>query len=68
MKLVVKNGQLVDPAHGVDRVADILIEDGKIRDIGTFEANGEASLDATGLVVAPGFFDIHVHLREPGTE
>ena len=68
MKLVVKNGQLVDPAHGVDRVADILIEDGKIRDIGTFEANGAALLHATGLVVAPGFFDIHVHLREPGTE
>ena len=68
MKLVVKNGRLVDPAHGVDRVADILIEDGKIRDIGSFEANSAASLDATGLVVAPGFFDIHVHLREPGTE
>jgi dihydroorotase len=68
MDLVVKNGRLIDPARDVDRVADIVIRDGKIRSIGN--ANGAALpvFDASGLIVAPGFFDIHVHLREPGTE
>lgn len=68
MKLVVKNGHLIDPTHDVDRVADILIDNGKIKDIGNIESNDIPTIDATGLCVAPGFFDIHVHLREPGTE
>jgi len=68
MDLVVKNGRLVDPARNLDRVADITIRDGIIRGIGQASAEGVPVFDATGLIVSPGFFDIHVHLREPGTE
>jgi len=71
MDLLVKNGRLVDPARKTDRVADVLIREGKIRSIGPAGTAGSLdvpSLDASGLIVAPGFFDIHVHLREPGTE
>jgi dihydroorotase len=59
----------VDPASGLDAVRDVLIEDGLIAAV---EPNIEVSegevFDAAGLVVAPGFIDIHVHLREPGIE
>src|SRR5207249_10130753 len=68
MDLVVKNGRLVDPARKVDAVADIVIRSGKIQSIGRATVPELAVFDATGLIVAPGFFDIHVHLREPGTE
>ncbi len=68
MKLAVRNGRLIDPARGLDRVADLLVEDGRIVEIGKLDELDAATFDASGLVVAPGFFDIHVHLREPGTE
>jgi dihydroorotase len=68
MDLVVKNGRIVDPSQKLDRVADILIRDGLIRAIGDATFGDVPVFDATGLIVAPGFFDIHVHLREPGTE
>src|SRR5205809_5503637 len=68
MDLVVKNGRLVEPARKVDAVADIVIRSGKIQSIGRAAVPELAVFDATGLIVAPGFFDIHVHLREPGTE
>src|SRR5262249_16430754 len=68
MDLVVKNGRVVDPARKIDTVTDIVIRDGKISSIGAATASGIPTFDATGLIVAPGFFDIHVHLREPGTE
>ncbi len=68
MKLVIKNGRLIDPVRNLDRVADILIEDGRIQSIDDSAAWEGTVFDASGLVVAPGFFDIHVHLREPGTE
>jgi dihydroorotase len=68
-KLVIKNGRVVDPAQGLDRVCDVAIEDGTIRQIGpSIDATGAAEFDATGLIVAPGFIDMHVHLREPGFE
>ena len=67
MDLLIKNGRVVDPARKLDSVMDVLIRDGKIRLNGSVP--GDARIfDAEGLVVAPGFFDIHVHLREPGTE
>jgi dihydroorotase len=71
MDLVIKNGRLIDPARKIDTVADIVIRGGKILSVG--RAPGDAApglppFDASGLVVAPGFLDIHVHLREPGTE
>ncbi len=68
MKLALRNGRLIDPARGLDRVADLLVEDGRIVEIGKLDELDAATFDASGLVVAPGFFDIHVHLREPGTE
>lgn len=68
--LVIRGGTLMDPAAGVDGLKDILLKDGKVAEIaapGKLKmANGAESLDATGLVVAPGLIDIHVHLREPG--
>jgi len=68
MDLLVKNGRLVDPARGVDTVTNVVIRGGKIRALGDGNVSDLPIFDATGLIVAPGFFDIHVHLREPGTE
>jgi dihydroorotase len=68
MDLLVKNGRVLDPGRKIDTLTDILIHDGKIRALGPALRADVPVLDATGLVVAPGFFDIHVHLREPGTE
>jgi dihydroorotase len=67
MNLLVKNGRVIDPARKIDAVMDLLIQDGKIR-LGGGGPEDLPVFDATGLLVAPGFFDIHVHLREPGTE
>src|SRR6202158_1655218 len=67
--LLIKNGRVVDPSSGQDGVADVLIEDGLIRGVGAgLSAAGAEVFDATGLIVAPGFIDMHVHLREPGFE
>jgi dihydroorotase len=68
MDLVIKNGRLVDPSRRIDAVVDMVIRDGKIVSIGKADIPDIPQFDANGLVVAPGFFDIHVHLREPGTE
>ena len=68
MNLLIKNGRVVDPARKLDTVADVLILDGKIRSIGKPGKTDVPQWDASGKIVAPGFFDIHVHLREPGTE
>jgi len=69
-RLLIKNGRVIDPASGHDAVADVWIEDGVIRGVGTnlSGAAGADVIDATGLIVAPGFIDMHVHLREPGFE
>jgi len=68
-KLVLKNGRVIDPGTGTDGVLDVAIEDGFIRDIAKdIDSNGSEVFDASGLIVAPGFIDMHVHLREPGFE
>jgi dihydroorotase len=68
-RLLIKGGRIVDPAQGIDRVADLAIEDGSIRELGKdLYGTGAKIFDASGLVVAPGFIDMHVHLREPGFE
>ncbi len=68
-RLVIKNGRIVDPAHNVDRVCDVAMEDGAIREVAErIDTTGSEVIDASGQIVAPGFMDIHVHLREPGFE
>ena len=68
-KLIIRNGRVMDPASGLDAVRDIALEDGKIAAIGeNLAISGAETFDATGLIVAPGFIDMHVHLREPGFE
>jgi dihydroorotase len=68
-KLLLKGGRIVDPANDLDTVDDLLIEDGVIRSVGGDVDDGDAEiLDVAGKVVAPGFVDMHVHLREPGFE
>ncbi len=68
--LIIRGGHLVDPAAGVDALKDILLKDGRVAEIAgpgkLKSANGAEVLDATGLTVAPGLIDMHVHLREPG--
>src|SRR6266436_6618712 len=67
--IVIKNGRVIDPASGHDAIADLWIENGAIRGVGSNLAPpGAEEFDATGLIVAPGFIDMHVHLREPGFE
>jgi dihydroorotase len=68
-RLIIRNGRVVDPANQVDRTADLAIEDGVIREIAQDLNTTDAEVfDASGLIVAPGFIDMHVHLREPGFE
>src|SRR5438445_7938203 len=69
MSMVIKNGRVIDPASQTDRVADVLIVDGRIAGVAPNLSSPKAEVfDATGLIVAPGFIDMHVHLREPGFE
>lgn len=69
MKLVIKNGIIVNPARKQHEKGDIVIENGKILSIGgTADTEGAEVYDANGLFVAPGLIDMHVHLREPGQE
>ena len=68
-KLIIRNGRVIDPAAKLDAIADVLIEGDKIAAVGEkLQVTGAERLDAAGLVVAPGFIDMHVHLREPGFE
>ena len=68
-RICIKNGRVMDPASGHDAIADVLIADGKIAAIGiALDTTGAEVFDATGMIVAPGFIDMHVHLREPGME
>jgi dihydroorotase len=69
-RLLIRNGRVVDPSQGLDQGMDVLIEDGVIATVSerlTEPARAKV-FDAAGLVVAPGFIDLHAHLREPGFE
>jgi dihydroorotase len=67
--LLIKNGRVVDPSQNLDGPSQVLIRDGRIAKVAQRITAPEAEvLDATGLIVAPGFIDLHVHLREPGNE
>ena len=72
MKLLIKNGTVIDPLQNFNKLADVLVEDGVIVALGKLpEAAAQSAdevIDATGLWITPGFIDIHVHFREPGQE
>ena len=71
MKLLIKNGHVIDPANGIDEVTDVYKNNGEIAEIGKNDdlAGVEMQIiDADGKIVAPGLVDMHVHLREPGQE
>lgn len=64
---IIKGGRVIDPSQKIDRIADIIIRDGKVAEIGSASGQGEV-IDAAGRIVCPGLIDMHVHLREPGNE
>ena len=67
--LVIKGGRVIDPTHGLDEILDLLIKDGEIQALDSMiKADDAHTIDAQGLVISPGFIDIHCHLREPGFE
>ncbi len=70
MKLHIKNGRVIDPANGIDQVGDLYIADGKVAALGSAPGGfaADSTIDATGLVVAPGLVDLSARLREPGYE
>jgi dihydroorotase len=70
MRLVIAGGRLLDPAHGLDRIADLYIEKGFVVGVGTPPAGfqAERTLDARGQIVCPGLVDLRARLREPGLE
>jgi len=66
---LIQGGRIIDPSQQIDRTADLLIEDGLLKSIDdSISIEGVEIFDAAGLIVAPGFIDLHVHLREPGEE
>lgn len=67
--LLIKNARIIDPASGTDKIGDILIEGGIIKQLGVdITAPALQTVDATGLIACPGFIDLHCHLRQPGNE
>lgn len=69
MKKIIKNGHVLDPASGKDGIFDVLIEDDKIIKVEKEITDKDCEIiDATGMIVMPGFVDLHVHFREPGYE
>jgi dihydroorotase len=68
--ILLRGGRVIDPARGFDQTADVLLQDGKIAAVGSGlgAPDGADVRSVTGLVVAPGLVDVHVHLREPGNE
>src|SRR5438270_8948793 len=71
MRLLIQNGYVIDPSQGINTGRNVFVEDGRIVGLSNFSdgvPEGAEVFDATGLIVAPGFIDMHVHLREPGHE
>jgi dihydroorotase len=77
ISLLIRGGHIIDPSQGIDQIVDLLIAEGKIVQIGgavtlspSFSVilSKAKNLNATGLVICPGFIDLHCHLREPGFE
>ena len=71
MRLLIKNGYVIDPGQGTNTGKNLFIEDGRVVGLMSYSDNvpeGVEVIDATGLIISPGFIDMHVHLREPGQE
>src|SRR5438128_11903252 len=71
MKILITNGYVIDPRQGINGGKDLLIEDGRVSGLlerGRDVPDATEVFDTTGLIVAPGFIDLHTHLREPGHE
>ena len=67
MRILIKNGRIIDPDTRMDQVGDLLIEDDKISAVGDrLEETADRVVDASGCYVMPGLIDMHVHLRDPG--
>ena len=67
--LLIRGGRLVDPANGRDGIFDVALSEGAVAEIGErLSGEGAEVFDAQGLLVFPGFIDLHAHLREPGRE
>lgn len=65
--VLIQNGRVIDPANGIDGHRDVLIRDGRVEAVGAIQPEeGIHLFDATGLLVTPGWIDVHVHLRDPG--
>jgi dihydroorotase len=66
-ELLIRNGHVLDPAQGLDAARDVLLRDGRVAEVAApGSLTADDVVDAKGMIVAPGFIDIHVHLREPG--
>ncbi|MHB8842101.1 MAG: amidohydrolase family protein, partial [Candidatus Aquicultor sp.] len=65
-RYLIQGGRVIDPANNIDDTLDVLIEDGKIEAVGKHLTADAEVIDASGMVVAPGLVDMHVHLRDPG--
>ncbi len=71
MRLLIQNGYIIDPGQGVNTGKNLLVEAGRVVGVLSYSdpiPDSAEVFDATGLIVAPGFIDMHVHLREPGHE
>jgi dihydroorotase len=71
MRLLIANGYIIDPSQGTNTGRNLFVEDGRVVSLMSHSDSvpeGAEVIDATGLIVAPGFIDMHVHLREPGQE
>src|SRR6184192_2189042 len=67
--LLIRGGHLIDPAAKMDALMDVLLRDGRVAEVSLpnkIRGGADEKFDARGLIVAPGFIDLHVHLREPG--
>ena len=67
--LLLKGGRVIDPVSHVDAEMDVLLRDGRVAEIAPrnkLRGSADETFNARGLIVAPGFVDLHVHLREPG--
>src|ERR1700758_330557 len=67
--LLIRGGHVIDPAQKINANMDVLLRDGRVAEItepGKIRGGADERIDARNLIVAPGFIDLHVHLREPG--